>query len=82
VLISGVVVGSFLQDCCPWKHGWRHITPLSSLKALQIRLSTPFFGKTSQHCLEFWAVIEVVQMNRFMKEDVIQGIVRGTFEAI
>ena len=44
------------------------------LKALQIRLSTALLGKTCQHCLEFRAVIEVMQVNRFMKEDVIKGV--------
>jgi hypothetical protein len=72
----------FLKDCCPWKHTWRHITPLSRLKALEIGLSTLFLGESSQDSLKFWAVIKIMQMDRFMKEDVIQGIGRSTFEAI
>jgi hypothetical protein len=72
----------FLKDCCPWKHTWRHITPLSRLKALEIGLSTLFLGESSQDGLKFRAVIEVVQMNRFMKEDVIQGVCRSPLEAI
>jgi hypothetical protein len=72
----------FLKDCCPRKHTWRHITPLSRLKALEIGLSTPFFGESSQDSLKFRAMIKIMQMNRFMKEDVIQGVCRSPFEAI
>jgi hypothetical protein len=72
----------FLKDCCPWKHTWRHITPLSRLKALEIGLSTLFFGESSQDGLKFRTVIEMVQMNRFMKEDVIQSVGRCPFEPI
>jgi hypothetical protein len=72
----------FLQDRSSWEYGWRHITPLSGLKALQIRLSTLFFGESSQYSLKFWPVITMMQMDRFMKEDVIQGIGRGALEAI
>jgi hypothetical protein len=72
----------FLKDCCPWKHTWRHITPLSRLKALEIGLSTLFLGESSQDSLKFWAVIKIMQMDRFMKEDVIQGIGRRPLEAI
>jgi hypothetical protein len=72
----------FLKDCCPWEHTWRHITPLGRLKALEIGLSTPFFGESSQDSLKFRAVIKIMQMNRFMKEDVIQGVCRSAFEAI
>jgi hypothetical protein len=72
----------FLKDCCPWKHTWRHITPLSGLKALEIGLSTLLLGESSQDSLKFRAVIKIMQMNRFMKEDVIQGVCRGPLEAI
>jgi hypothetical protein len=72
----------FLKDCCPWKHTWRHITPLSGLKALEIGLSTLLLGESSQDSLKFWAVIKIMQMDRFMEEDVIQGIGRSPLEAI
>jgi hypothetical protein len=72
----------FLKDCCPWKHTWRHITPLSGLKALEIGLSTLLLGESREDSLKFWAVIKIMQMDRFMEEDVIQGIGRSPLEAI
>jgi hypothetical protein len=72
----------FLKDCCPWKHTWRHITPLSGLKALEIGLSTLLLGESSQDSLKFRAVIKIMQMDRFMEEDVIQGVGRSPLEAI
>jgi hypothetical protein len=72
----------FLKDCCPWKYGWGHITPLSSFKALQIRLSTGFFGESGEDSLKFRPVIEVVQMDQFMEENVIKGIGGSALQAI
>ena len=56
--------------------------PFRSLIAIEIGASELAIGKTGQNLGELLAMVAMGEMDRFVEEDVIQGVIRGELEAI
>jgi hypothetical protein len=56
--------------------------PFRRLIAIEIGASELAIGKTGQNLGELLAMVAMGEMDRFVEEDVIQGVIRGELEAI
>ena len=56
--------------------------PFRRLIAIEVGASELTIGKTGQNLGELLAMVAMGEMDRFVEEDVIQGVIRGELEAI
>ena len=54
---------------------------LSGLVPVQIGLSQLPFGEAGDHCVELSPMVAIAEVDRLMKENVIQDILRKALEA-
>ena len=56
--------------------------PFRRLIAIEIGASELAIGKTGENLGELLAMVAMGEMDRFVEEDVIQGVIRGELKAI
>ena len=76
----GGVLRQFLSQSFELNGGGKG--PFRRLIAIEIGASELTIGKTGQNLGELLAMVAMGEMDRFVEEDVIQGVIRGELEAI